>query len=126
MARMSVEVEGLERLLRKLKDVPEPLWDLFGDVIKFAEQQTESGAKPHPGDLGKLSKGNNVRSELSPRGTPLAQLQGRVFTNSPIVVEVDQGRAPGGRMPPIKSMQRWAERHGIDTARRLQGGRRGS
>ena len=113
MTRMSVEVDGIERLIRNLDGAVEPMWGVVRDVVSFAERETEAGAKPHPVDQGKLSRGNNIRSSLAPPGTPLAQLQGRVYTNSPIVVAVDQGRPAGGRMPPISLIEVWAARHGI-------------
>jgi len=102
----------MERLLRNLDGAVEPVYGMFRDVVDFAERETEAGAKPHPVDIGKLSRGNNIRSELAPPGTPLAQLRGRVYTNSPIVVAVDQGRPPG-KMPPIRLIETWAARHGI-------------
>lgn len=109
---LEIDVQGMERIRRNLGEAAK--LHAVGDVIKqavtFAEGEAERGAKPHAGDLGKLSHGNNIRQEL--HGTPVA-LGARVYTNSPIVVAVDQGREPGGKFPPIRLLEVWAARHGI-------------
>lgn len=112
MTRMSVEVQGAARIRRNIDEAlsMRRIGQLIEKATDFAEQEAERGAKPHTADLGKLSHGNNIRQEL--HGTPVA-LSARVYTNSPIVVAVDQGRPPGGRMPPISLIESWAARHGI-------------
>lgn len=114
--RLSVEVHGLEALQRKLSKTGrlEPVGELIKETVDFVEHEAERGTKPHPGDLGKLTHGDFIRQDLMPGAVPLS---GRVFTNSPIVVEIDQGRSSGGRRPPVKALARWATRHGMDARR---------
>lgn len=113
MSEMRVEVRGLERLFRKMDEALAPVRDVIVELVQFADTEVRRNAKPHPGDLGKLSAGANIQHEVSPAGTPLDDVRGRVYSNSPIVAEVDRGRSPGGRRPPIKALARWAGRHGI-------------
>lgn len=111
MMRFSVEVKGADRLQRKLDEVRKMrhIATLLHTAADFIEHEAEQGTKPHSSDLGKLARGDFIRQEVKP-------LSARVFTNSPIVVEIDQGRQPG-RMPPVRALARWAERHGIDRRR---------
>jgi len=121
MTRMSIEVEGLDRLGRKLDHALDPVRDLVVELTEYADAETRRGAKPHAGDLGRLGQGNNIRKSVSPAGTPTRDLEGKVYTNSPIVVAVDQGRPPSsglvGLMPSVKALTRWAGRHGIPKER---------
>ena len=103
----SVEVQGLDKLVKKLKGALEPLRPVFKELVELVERETEEATKPHPGDVGKLGRGDTIRSALAPSGQPLG---GRVFTRSAIAIEVQEGRRPG-RPPPVKAMTRWAERH---------------
>lgn len=117
-ANMTLEIEGLQALQRKLARVGDfrPVIELVEETTKFVEEEAERGARGDvPPNVGKLGTGDNIRQQVeafSPGG-PF----GKVFTRSPIVVEVDQGRKPGGRMPPIALMAIWATRHGIDARR---------
>jgi len=43
-------------------------------------------------------------------GSTLGSLEGRVFSNLPYAIVIDQGRAPGRAMPPIDAIMLWAER----------------
>jgi len=117
VSEMRVEVRGLERLRRKMDEALEPVRDVIVELVAYADKEVRRNAKPHPGDVGKLGVGGNIQHEVSPAGTPLDDVQGRVYTNSPIVGEVDRGRKPGGRRPPIKALARWAGRHGIPEER---------
>jgi hypothetical protein len=111
--QVTIDIDGLERLGVKLDEVLDPVRGVVVELTEYAQLATRRGAKPHPVDLGKLGTGDNIRHSVSPAGTPVGQLEGKVYSNSPIVFEVDQGRPPGGRMPPIKAMASWAGRHGI-------------
>lgn len=108
---VDVDVRGVGEIKAKLEKVDDHYRPLFGELAEIGERAAEDKSKPHPQDLGSLSKGNNIRSELAPAGTPLSS---RVYTRSPIVIAVDQGREAGkGKMPPIRAMARFATRHGI-------------
>lgn len=116
MTQFTIEVEGLERLERELRDVLNPARELITTLTEFAHQKTREGSKPHAGDVGAFQRGDQIRSQVSGPGTPPAETEGRVYSNSPIVAEVDRGRSPG-RRPPIKALARWAGRHGIPEER---------
>jgi hypothetical protein len=113
----AMEIKGLPELMKKLSLITDPFFVALDDLTNFAEQETRAGAKPHAGDLGTLSRGQMIRHELSAPGTPLSQLHAKVYTRSPIVIAADQGRDPGGRMPPVGALARWAPRHGINERR---------
>lgn len=113
-ANMTVEVKGLAELERKFGRVLEPLRPAFEKIALAGDRSAREGTKPHAADTGKLQRGDNVRHALAPPAQPL---WAKVYTRSPIVITLDQGREPGGKMPPIKAMARWAERHGIPLKR---------
>ncbi len=117
MSRFDVEVRGLERLERKLKEVPGAMRDLLDRASSYAEEQAEDAAVPHPGrDKGIWGRGREViKREMSAGAVPL---HATVFTRAVIPIVADEGRRPGGRRPPIRLIKVWAERHGITSSTR--------
>jgi hypothetical protein len=43
-------------------------------------------------------------------GQEIESIQGRVFSSLPYAIVMDQGRAPGARMPPVDALMLWVER----------------
>jgi hypothetical protein len=43
-------------------------------------------------------------------GQEIEDISGRVFSSLPYAVVIDQGRAPGARMPPVDAIMLWVER----------------
>ena len=117
MSRFGVEVRGLERLERKLKEVPGAMRDLLERASTYAEERAEDAAVPHPGrDKGVWGRGREViKRQMSGGAVPL---HASVFTRSVIAIQADEGRRPGGRRPPIRLIKVWAERHGITSSTR--------
>lgn len=61
-------------------------------------------AQSFAGDLGGSSGGIEIR------GSSLEDLEGRVFSSLPYAIVIDQGRAPGARMPPADALVPWVKR----------------
>ena len=109
MPQLSVSIKGLGPLLRKLNRVKKPIRPLMRRAVNVGRKHTRIASKPHPGDVGTLMKGKNIRVKVSRGEIPE---EGRVFTFSPVVEEVSSGRKRGSR-PSSTAMSRWAKRHGI-------------
>lgn len=52
--------------------------------------------------------GQSFASDIS--GTSIDDLTGRVFSDLPYAIVIDQGREPGARMPPVAALIPWVER----------------
>jgi hypothetical protein len=111
MVKMSVEVEGVQRLTRKLEHVLDPLQPELVVLVRGIEAKAREFAKPHAVDKGTL--GYTVKSEIAPQGRALYELA-RVYTRSGIAQTVEEGRRPG-KPPPVKAIARWAVLHGVST-----------
>lgn len=109
MSRIDVEIRGLERLRRKLEEVPQAARELMERATRFAHEEAQRRAKPHAADKGTLAA--TVKFAIAPGPIPL---HARVFTASGIAETVESGRRAGQR-PPVASIGRWAASHGIAT-----------
>ncbi|KKM93043.1 hypothetical protein LCGC14_1212370 [marine sediment metagenome] len=109
MPGVSVGIEGMGPLLRKLNRVKTPIRPLMRKAVNVGRKHTRLASKPHPGDVGAFTKGKHIRVKVSRGEIPE---EGKVFTFSPVVEAVASGRKRGSR-PSSKAMARWAERHGI-------------
>jgi hypothetical protein len=106
----TVEVEGVDRLRRKLDASKVPWRAVIEDAAKFAQAKAAEYAKPHPVDTGAL--GAKISFKLS--ASPTA-LEAYVRPNRAVVGlarTVEEGRRPG-KPPPAATIERWARRHGI-------------
>lgn len=108
MPALNVEIEGLEKLQRKLARVPEAIKPLMENAAKFATKEAVDTLSDRPGATGRLSQA--TKWELAPGAIPL---HARVFHATPISQDVDIGRPAGRPQPPIAAMERWARRAGI-------------
>ncbi len=116
MSQFSVSVRGHKKIARELGEVMDPVRDGVKDLIEFMEEEAEGFAKPHPGDTGKLAQA--VKSELAPPGRPPG---GKVFlatgrgsgSASGLARTIEEGRRPGGKMPPVRGVKRWMRGHGM-------------
>lgn len=125
MTTMTLEVQGLDKLMHKLEHVTDPYGELIEEAAAFGKKEMAVFAKPHPADKGTLAAG--VTYELAGKGidmTARVGLLGRGFgmksSLAALAPIVNYGRGPG-KPPPIKAIQRWLKSHGIDAdPRRVQ------
>lgn len=61
-------------------------------------------AQSFAGAFGSTMGGSSVT------GSSLEEIQGRVFSSLPYAIVIDQGRAPGARMPPPDALVPWVKR----------------
>ncbi|OGT26065.1 MAG: hypothetical protein A2Z17_06865 [Gammaproteobacteria bacterium RBG_16_66_13] len=115
----SVEVEGLEKLQRKLGGALTPAKTMIGDLARYVQAELKKGAKPHAADKGTLAEG--VKLEMSATGQPLGATvgffgrgYGARSSMGAIAPTVNYGRRPGKR-PSVQAIGRWAKAHGIST-----------
>lgn len=107
MSRITVEVKGIERLTRKLDEVPRAVRGIMERATKYGREEAARRAKPHPADTGGL--GRTVKFMVDPGPVPL---HARIYTVSGIAPTVEEGRKPG-KPPPVAAIGRWARAHGI-------------
>lgn len=109
MTQIQVDVLGLERLRRKLRDVPEAIRPLMTEAGGFAHGKAREYAKPHPVDKGTLAE--QMKFRLASGAIPL---EARIYparSIAGIARTVEEGRRPG-KPPPAATIARWAKRHG--------------
>ena len=109
MSQLTVKIEGLEKLQRKLGNVFIPIKPLLENAAKFATKEAVDTLEGRPGATGRLAQA--TKWELAPGAVPL---HARIFHATPISEHVEKGRPPGLPQPPIAAMERWARRAGID------------
>jgi len=101
----------LRDLIKKLQ--PEQYGDIIKDLVTDAmltgESAARRAAKPHTVDTGSVAR--SIEHKL--RGNGPIPAGGAVFTRLVGAEAIDQGRVPGGRMPPVEPIRQWAVRHGI-------------
>lgn len=111
---LKVDPRTLRRISEKLGGWGhEPIWDdvlkeAMEDLLNDMERAARIKAKPHLVDTGTTAR--FIESEIS----STKPLQGRLFTNQKGALAIDQGRKPGGRMPPEKPIADWMRRHKVD------------
>ena len=103
MAGYTVRIVGLEALRRKLAPA---LWEravanLLRDAATLAEREARGQA---PKDTSALARG--ITSEAKPTTA-------RVYTTLAYARVMEEGRKPGGRMPPPDALRGWMRRHGM-------------
>ncbi len=107
MADITVEIKGIERLTRKLEEVPQALRGVMERAVEYGREEAGKRAKPHPVDKGTL--GRSVKFAVDKGAVPL---HARIYTKSGIAFTVEEGRRPG-KPPPVAAIRRWAKAHGI-------------
>ena len=116
---MTVEIEGLDKLLKKLDHVTDPMGDLIQEAAEFGKKEMKVFALPHPGlDKGTLAEAATY--ELAGKGVDMTArigLLGRGFGMrsqlAALAPVVNYGRRPG-KPPPIAAIRRWLKSHHID------------
>jgi hypothetical protein len=106
---ITITVEGVEALKKKLGGVTEPIGGIVREAGIFAREKTATYAKPHAADKGTLGQGITLKL-----GAGAVPLDATIAPNSRIMgiaVTVEQGRPPGKR-PNVDAIERWAWAHG--------------
>lgn len=106
---ITVTVEGVDALKRKLGGVMEPIGGIVREAGIFAHEKTATYAKPHAADKGTLGQGITLKL-----GAGVVPLEATIAPNSRIAgiaVTVEEGRPPGKR-PSVDRIERWAWAHG--------------
>lgn len=105
---LSVEIQGLEELRRKLDGdrlLGKPVREAMEETLDLIEAEAKKGASPHPADRQLAA---SIKSSLAPDPIPLS---GRVFTRHP-AEPIEEGTRPG-RFPPVAEIEKWVRSHGI-------------
>lgn len=104
MAEITIEVKGLEGLLRRAS--PQVLLEpVLREVLEGAALYGERAAREgSPKDTAALAR--SFSHEVRP---PLA----RVWSPLVYAPVMEYGRRPGARMPPPAALSGWARRHGM-------------
>jgi len=110
MSAITVEIEGLDKLVKKLGHVTDPMGDLVKEAGEFAKKKVREYAKPHPVDKGTLAAGMGM--ELTGKGVAMRALISPAHAIWGIAQTVEEGRR-AGKPPPIKSIERWGVAHGF-------------
>lgn len=108
MTEMEIKVEGLEQLQRKIRKLTEPIGPLIEEIVEFAYEKAKEGAKPDVHAKGTIA--SQMKKELAPGPMPL---HGKVYNPSVIAKVIEEGRKPGGKLPSVTNVGRWAEAHGL-------------
>jgi hypothetical protein len=106
---ITVTVEGLDALKRKLGGATEPIGGIVREAGIFAREKTAQYAKPHAADKGTLGAGITLKL-----GAGAVPLEATIAPNSRIAgiaATVEEGRPPGKR-PSVDRIERWAWAHG--------------
>ena len=103
MATITVQLQGLDQLKRKLKPklYEKAVANLMEDMAIIGERTAKQRA---PRDTGALKR--SIHSAVKPTSA-------RVFSNLNYAVPVEYGRGRGKRMPPPNALHGWLRRHGI-------------
>ena len=102
MTTISIEVEGLDKLRRKLapRTYEKAVATLMEDIAIVGERTAKQRA---PRDTGALKR--SIHSDARP-------MSARIFSNLAYAVPVELGRGKGKRMPPPNALHGWLRRHG--------------
>jgi hypothetical protein len=103
VATITVQLQGLDQLKRKLKPklYEKAVANLMEDMAIIGERTAKQRA---PRDTGALKR--SIHSAVKPTSA-------RVFSNLNYAVPVEYGRGRGKRMPPPNALHGWLRRHGI-------------
>ncbi len=104
-SRLTVQVDGLERLKKKLggKLVEKAMERGIADASEIAQEKAESFA---PRDTGAIA--NSLSAETS-------AFEATIFSTLPQARFAEYGRKPGGKLPPPDALAGWASRHGFSS-----------
>lgn len=92
-------------------DVHKAIQEGLNDTANVVESVARREAKPHGVDTGQTARSIVTdTAKISGISTPL---WAKVSSNQRGIHAVEEGRAPGGKMPPLKPIADWARRHGI-------------
>ena len=105
---MTVELRGMPELEKKLGHALDPVRHMAEEIAAELEKNVEQVAAPHLADRG-IGLGE-IKHDIAPGGVPL---WAKVSTDNPVVIAIDRGRRPGGRMPPLEAIARWVEHHSL-------------
>jgi len=123
MTTVTVELQGLDKLVNKLGHVTDPFGDLVKEAAEYGKKEMKVFALPHPGkDKGTLAEAATY--ELTGRGVDMTARIGLIGRGhgmrsslAGLAPVVNYGRRPG-KPPPFKAMQRWLKSHGINRSPR--------
>ena len=123
MSTLTVEVKGLDELVKKLGHVTDPMGDLIKEAAEYGKKEMKVFALPHPGlDKGTLAEAATY--ELAGKGVDMTARigligrgHGMASSLAGLAPVVNYGRRPG-KPPPIKAIQRWLKSHNIDRSPR--------
>jgi len=107
---MRIEVQGQERIVRKLHEVPQAVRPFMQKAGEFAHAKAREYAKPHPSCRGTLAEG--MEFKLAPGAIPLEARIKPARRIMGISMTVEEGRRPG-KPPPAATIGRWAALRGI-------------
>lgn len=103
-----IEVEGLDGLHRKLGAALHPVGDLVKETTEFAYKTAQEKAKPDIHAKGTIAK--QIKMSLGAGTIPLSA---KVYNPSVIARVIEEGRRPGGKLPSVTNVGRWAAAHGL-------------
>lgn len=106
MTRLSIDVQGFPRQ-GVLKAVEDHILDNINEQMIRLQQAMRTQA---PKDLGDHSRG--YRAEQFAFGSN-GELAGAFVNEVPYSLYAERGRSPG-KMPPVKALEGWARRRGIN------------
>jgi hypothetical protein len=108
MPNVSIQIEGLDRMVKKFGSSSSVLVRHFQTAITKAAILLQQAARIEaPVDIGQLRTGIILG--------PLTGLTGSVVARAPYAFWVHEGRKPG-KMPPVAALEAWAARHGMPGA----------
>jgi hypothetical protein len=104
---ITVTVEGVEALKRKLGGITEPIGGIVREAGIFAREKTAQYAKPHAADTGGL--GRKITLEL---GAGKVSLEATIIPHRPVRALAEKVEEGGATFVPWKPLKIWATRHG--------------
>jgi hypothetical protein len=102
-----LELRGAAKVQKLLADQDwflQPTKDALGRAVAEGEQVARARA-------GTLAR--SLQSEVRSTGATVRGLSAEVRSTHPAASYVEAGRKPGGRMPPVRALERWGQQHGI-------------
>jgi hypothetical protein len=114
---ISIQVTGARELQKALAEAPKTLERRVGVTMARSVLRIERAAKQNLAQRGRTDTRrlmNSITSTVQGGLHAPGGLVGKIGPSVRYGLYVHQGRRPGGRMPPIRAIEGWARRHGIE------------